>query len=192
MAEAGEGVLLWVNQHPVPVTGILAPSGGEALDNALLLSPAAAELLAVPIRERVVVATIPGRAEALHDAIPFALAPANPGGVDVSVPSDLASLQASVATNLTGLMNTLGWVVLALAAMSAATSMLLSIHQRAPEIALRRAVGATRSAGLEGRRSVRLDCQGQPGRAGAVGGGLRAVHQHRVAVADLAGQQLRG
>jgi ABC-type antimicrobial peptide transport system permease subunit len=72
------------------------------------------------------------------------LAPDNPGGVEVSVPSGLASLQAEVATNLTGLMNTLGWVILGLAAMSAATSMLLSIHQRAPGIALRRAVGATR------------------------------------------------
>jgi macrolide transport system ATP-binding/permease protein len=146
IASADVDVMVWVNQHPVPVSAILAPRGTESLDNALLLSPVGAELMATPTSGTVLVGTAPGRAEALHDAIPSALAPDNPGGIEVSVPSGLASLQASVASNLTGLMNTLGWVILGLAAMSAATSMLLSIHQRGPEIALRRAVGATRLA----------------------------------------------
>jgi macrolide transport system ATP-binding/permease protein len=146
LTQAGPDVTIWVNQHPVPVVAVLGASGVEALDNALLLSPAGVDLLQAPTDGQILVGTAPGRAEALHDAVPFALAPANPGGVDVSLPSDLASLQASVASNLTSLMNALGWVVLGLAAMSAATSMLLSIHQRAPEIALRRAVGATRLA----------------------------------------------
>ncbi|MDR1634962.1 MAG: ABC transporter ATP-binding protein/permease [Bifidobacteriaceae bacterium] len=146
VADAGPGVTVWVNQHAVPVAAVLAGSGVEALDNAVLLSPPTADLLGSPISATVLVGAAPGRAEALRDAIPLTLAPANPGGIEVSVASDLASLQASVASSLTGLMNTLGWVVLALAAMSAATSMLLSIHQRAPEIALRRAVGASRLA----------------------------------------------
>jgi macrolide transport system ATP-binding/permease protein len=146
VAEAGPGVTVWVNQHPVPVVSLLKPTGSEGLDGGLLLSPAGAELLSIPISATILVGSAPGRAEALHDAIPMALAPANPGEIEVSVPSDLASLQAGVASNLSGLMNAIGWVILALAAMSAATSMLLSIHQRAPEIALRRAVGATRLA----------------------------------------------
>ncbi|MDR2347546.1 MAG: ATP-binding cassette domain-containing protein, partial [Bifidobacteriaceae bacterium] len=146
VAGAEPGTLVWVNQHAVAVTAILAPSGIESLDNALLLSPPGADLLSGTSSALILVAAAPGRAEALHRAIPLALAPANPGGVEVSTPSDLASLQAAVASNLTELMSTLGWVILALAALSAATSMLLSIHQRAPEIALRRAVGAKRLA----------------------------------------------
>jgi hypothetical protein len=146
VADATTDVLVWVNQHPVPVTAVLAATGVEGLDNALLLSPADADLMAIPASGEILVAATAGRAEALHDAIPFALAPDNPGGIEVSVPSGRASLQAAVASNLTGLMNTLGWVVLGLAAMSAATSMLLAIHQRASEIALRRAVGASRLA----------------------------------------------
>jgi macrolide transport system ATP-binding/permease protein len=146
VADTDADTVVWVNQHQVAVTALLAPSGNEGLDGAVLLSPQATGLLGSGASPKVLVGTIAGRAEALEDAIPMALSPDNPGGVEVSVPSGLASLQGKVASDLSGLMSTLGWVILALAAMSAATSMLLSIHQRAPEVALRRAVGASRWA----------------------------------------------
>ena len=85
-----------------------------------------------------------GYAEPLAKALPLALAPNNPGSIQVSTTSQLANLQAGINTDLTRLLSILAWVILTLSALTAGTTMFLSVQHRAPEIALRRAMGASR------------------------------------------------
>jgi macrolide transport system ATP-binding/permease protein len=90
------------------------------------------------------VQTEPGYAEPLAQAIPLALAPGDPGAIEVSAVAQLAQLQQGIDSDLARLMSVIGWVILVLSTLTAATSMFLSVHHRAPEIALRRALGASR------------------------------------------------
>jgi macrolide transport system ATP-binding/permease protein len=60
--------------------------------------------------------------------------------------AQLANLQAGITSDLTGLLGVLAWVILALSALSAGTTMFLSVQHRAPEIALRRAMGASQAS----------------------------------------------
>lgn len=144
VGDATPGITLWVNDRPVPVVAILAQTGDALLDDAVYLSPGSVPVLTDPVDSLVDVHTKPGYAEPLATAIPLALEPTNPGEIQVSTVAQLANLEQGISHDLSNLMSIIGWVVLATSTLAAGATMFLSVQHRSPEIALRRAMGASR------------------------------------------------
>jgi macrolide transport system ATP-binding/permease protein len=146
VAEAAPGVAIWVNDRPVDVLAILNPTGDVLADDALYFSRGTLPILSNRVDAYLLVRTEKGYAEPLAAAIPMALAPDNPGSISVSTVSQLAQLQRGINSDLSNLLSVVGWVIVVLSALTAGTAMFLSVQHRAPEIALRRAMGASRLA----------------------------------------------
>ncbi|WP_183086317.1 ATP-binding cassette domain-containing protein [Mycetocola tolaasinivorans] len=145
IAEAAPGMRIFVAGTPVEVIGIITSAGRESLlDSSVVLSPALADRVRGEQAE-LVVRTQPGYPAALAAAIPPIVAPGNPGVVTVQTVADLRALQRGVNADLGTLVGIISIVLLVLACLSAATSMYLTVRARAAEIALRRAVGASRA-----------------------------------------------
>ena len=144
VASAGVGVSLMLNSRPVSVAATLAPTGDVLADREILLSAECSALLAEPDQRHWLVATLPGFAEPVAQAAPVALAPENPGAFQVLAIAQLRELQAGVRDDLAQLLTVVGTVILVLSATTAGISLFLSVQHRAPQIALRRAVGASR------------------------------------------------
>ncbi|MCL2490792.1 MAG: ATP-binding cassette domain-containing protein [Propionibacteriaceae bacterium] len=146
VAQVGPGVQIWIGSHPVDVIAILKPTGDTLVDDTVFFSPAVDPYLTNIVESYLLVRTGKGYAEPLAKALPLALAPQNPGSIHVSTTSQLANLQAGINTDLTNLLAILAAVILILSALTAGTTMFLSVQHRAPEIALRRAMGASRAS----------------------------------------------
>jgi hypothetical protein len=143
--EAAEpGVVLWVNGRPVSVVAVLAESGTLRYDNALYFSPGTLTYLTDQLESEWQVATQEGYAEPVAKALPLAMSPLNPGQIAVSTPPQLALLQQGINSDLGRLLGVIGVVILVLSALTAGTTMFLSVQHREAEIALRRAMGASR------------------------------------------------
>jgi|GEM_PF-213983 len=145
-ASLGPGVQLWINGSPVDVVAVLAPTGDTLADDTVYCSRAVVADLTNITDAYLLVRTQQGYAEPLAKALPLALDPANPGSIQVSVVSQLATLQAGINSDMSRLLGVLAWVILALSALTAGTTMFLSVQHRAPQIALRRAMGASRAS----------------------------------------------
>ncbi|MFV0406554.1 MAG: ATP-binding cassette domain-containing protein [Propioniciclava sp.] len=143
---ASPGVVVYVNQRPVPVVGVLHSSDDAVFDDVLYVSAAVSPMLALPTEEYLEVQTEVGYAEPVAAAIPSLLNPADPGAYQVSTVAELRDLQSGISSDLAQLLRSVGIVVLLLSTATAAISLFLSVRQRAPQIALRRAVGASRGA----------------------------------------------
>jgi macrolide transport system ATP-binding/permease protein len=140
------GVNIWVNGINVDVIAVLAPTGDVLADDAVYFSRACLPMLSGRVDSYLLVLTGKGYAEPLARALPLALSPENPGSVHTSTVAQLANLQRGINSDLTSLLGVIGWVILALSTLAAGTTMYLSVQQRAPEIALRRAMGADRAS----------------------------------------------
>jgi macrolide transport system ATP-binding/permease protein len=143
---AGADINIWVNGRLVNVAAVLAPTGDQLTDMAVFFSRAVTPYLHGIVDSYLLVRTNSGWAEPLAKAIPLVLRPTNAGAIQVSTVSQLANLQAGIRSDLVGFLSIIAWVILVLSGLSAGTAMLLSVQHRAPEIALRRAFGASRSA----------------------------------------------
>lgn len=142
----GPGSQVWVNGEAVDVVGIIVEHGRDpVLANSVLLSVAAAETLPQEDR-RLVVRTEPGLPAAVAEAIPIAVDAGAPQSVAVETVADLRQLRRGVASDLGALIGLVSLILLALATLSAATTMYLSVQSRAAEVALRRAIGASRAS----------------------------------------------
>jgi macrolide transport system ATP-binding/permease protein len=95
---------------------------------------------------QLVVRTDPGLPAALADAIPLAVAPADPDSVQIETVADLRHLQRGVAADLGSLVAAVSILLLVLACLTSAVALHLSVQARRSEIALRRAVGASRAS----------------------------------------------
>lgn len=93
---------------------------------------------------RIAVQTEAGYPAAVATAIPLTLNPASPGSVKVETVADLRELRQDIAGDLDNFIAALAAIMLTLASLSAATTMYLSVQSRSGEIALRRALGASR------------------------------------------------
>ena len=93
---------------------------------------------------QLVMRTDKGFPAALAEAVPMQLNAADPGSYRVQTVADLRNLRMGVSTDLDALVGIMAATLLILAAVSASTSMYLTVLSRAPEIALRRALGTTR------------------------------------------------
>ncbi|MDR2380172.1 MAG: ATP-binding cassette domain-containing protein [Bifidobacteriaceae bacterium] len=140
------GTAIWVNGRQIDVVAILEPEGDAVLDRTLYFSPPTLAILTDQLESYWLVRTEPGYAEPLAQAVPYVLAPDNPAQIAVSKVAELASLQQDIGSDLGRLLGLVGAIVLALSVMTSATTMFLSVQQRGPEIALRRAMGASRSS----------------------------------------------
>ncbi len=146
VAGAEPGVVVHVNGHPITVTAILATIGDAVFDDAVFLSAGAASFLGSSSEQMFEVRTEAGYAEPVAAAIPALLAPASPGRYTVTSVAQLRSLQSAISSDLTRLLQVLGVVIVLLSTTTAAISLLLSVRTRTPQIALRRTVGASRTA----------------------------------------------
>jgi macrolide transport system ATP-binding/permease protein len=140
------GTAIWVNGRQLDVVAVLEPVGDAIMDGTLYFSPPSLAILADQLESYWLVRTQPGYAEPLAQAVPHVIAPTNPAQIAVSKVAELASLQQDISSDLGRLLGLIGAIVLALSVMTAATTMFLSVQQRGPEIALRRAMGASRSS----------------------------------------------
>ncbi|MBO0984119.1 FtsX-like permease family protein, partial [Rathayibacter sp. SD072] len=133
----------------VVVAGFITSSARDpALTESILVS--LTDLAVPPRSERQVVArTLPGRPAALAESIPLAIDPGRPERIVVQTVADLRLLARGVSSDLAANLLVISAVLLLLVCFSSATSMFLTVSARTREIALRRAVGAT-------RRDIRL------------------------------------
>lgn len=143
---AAPGIVIWVQGAPVPVIAIIENSSRDAsaLDK-IFLNPAAAFSIR-NLQPTYVVRTKPGSPAPLSDAIPRALSPGSPGAIDVQTVADLRSLKTGIGEELGLMVGLISIVLLVLASLTAATAMYLSVQARSGEVALRRALGASRWA----------------------------------------------
>lgn len=143
---AGPGHVVHLGGRAVDVVGIIADPGRDpSLADAVVLSRAAVGELAQE-DPHLVVRTRIGYPAAVAEAIPLAVSPAQPAAVRIETVADLRNLQRGVATDLDTLVGVIAWILLALACLSAATAMYLSVQVRSAEIGLRRALGASRAS----------------------------------------------
>ena len=146
VAGAEPGVVVHVNSHPVAVAAVLAAVDDSVLDDTIYLSAGAVSFLGASSEQMFEIRTEAGYAEPVAAAVPALLAPASPGRYTVASVAQLRSLQSAISSDLTRLLQVLGVVIVLLSTTTAAISLLLSIRARAPQIALRRTVGASRAA----------------------------------------------
>lgn len=146
IASVGPGAQVWVDGSAVDIVGVITDTGRNAeLREAIVLSPAALGSL-VPDDASLIVRTVPGYPAALAEAIPLAVSPGDPAQVRVETVADLRNLRFGVATDLGTLVGIVSVLLLLLASMSSAIAMYLSVQARSSEIALRRALGASRGS----------------------------------------------
>lgn len=146
VAGAEPGVVVHVNSHPVAVAAVLAAVDDAVLDDTVYLSAGTVSFLGASSEQMFEIRTEAGYAEPVAAAVPALLAPASPGRYTVASVAQLRSLQSAISSDLTRLLQVLGVVIVLLSTTTAAISLLLSVRARAPQIALRRTVGASRAA----------------------------------------------
>ena len=143
------GAQVWIGATPAAIVGVIEDLGKEPrLDASLIVNPALARTVFAD-DPTLIVRTVPGEPARLAERIGVAIAPGDASLFTAETVSDLRSLTRGVAGDLVTLINIVSWVLLALSSLSAATAAYLSVHARAAEVALRRAVG-------ESQRSIWL------------------------------------
>ena len=146
VSAAGPDEKIWVDGQPVPVVGVIeSPGRNQLLSDSIVLGIGDFDH-PVLSKSVFIVRTVPGFPAPLRDAVPLALNAAHPEYFTVSTVADLRSLRRGITTDLSAFIGLLAWVLLALACLSSATSMYLTVQTRRPEIALRRAIGAGRAS----------------------------------------------
>lgn len=143
LGSPGPGSALWVNGRRIDVVGELSFDVSPEFERGVFVSR---DVLAATsdVELTVVIRTEKGYAEAIAKAAPIAMDPVRPGRFTVETTSDLLRLRAGVADDFGTLIGTLSAILVALSALMASTTMSLAVNNRKPEIALRRAIGASR------------------------------------------------
>lgn len=141
----GPGVALWVDQMRIDVVGIVGGTErAPELARSVIVSADTMRQMA-QVGVSLVVRTEPGFPAAVAEALPVALDAGNPGQFTIETVADLRALRFGVANDLGNFVGILAALVLTLAAISASVTMFMSVQARTSEIALRRAVGASRA-----------------------------------------------
>ncbi|MCH6471240.1 ABC transporter ATP-binding protein/permease [Sinomonas terrae] len=138
------GQQLWIDGRRVDVVGAIrgaarAPGLGDAV--VVNFASLAGRAGLSPV---LLVRTEDGYPAALRSAIPLALDAAQPGTYTVSLTADLRSLRRGVSADLADLVRVVSWALLLFSGLGAASAMYLAVQSRSAEIALRRALGASR------------------------------------------------
>ena len=141
------GQRIWVGGQWFYLAGILRPAVlASDVDSAVLVGyPAAERYLGFDGHPSTVYLRAQDeRVNAVDNLLAPTANPENPGGVDVSQPSDALVAQAEAKSALNGLFLGLGAIALLVGAVGVANIMIISVLERRSEIGLRRALGATK------------------------------------------------
>lgn len=149
--ESGNG-LVWLGSSPVTVLGILddnSPRDNSVTRNIYVNASFVAESDPLVVTEsgtRLVIRTEPGYPAPLAEALPVIIAPQAPEAVLVSTVGDLRNIQRGISTDLATLVGGVSWLLIFLATLTSATTLYTSVQGRRAEVALRRAIGASRTS----------------------------------------------
>lgn len=146
VGKPGPGAVVWLYGQPVPVVGLIGDPGRDPV----LAGAVVVGIGSYPVTDKmaasVVLRTDPGMPAAIADALPKALSPADTGAVKVQTVADLRELKQGINSDLGRLVAIVSAILLAIACLSAGTTMYLGVLARSGEIALRRALGMRRGA----------------------------------------------
>jgi putative ABC transport system permease protein len=129
------------------VIGILAsvPLAPEIDEAALVGFPAADSLLGLGGHPtEIYLRALPDQVQPVASVLPFTANPAQPEGVQVSLPSSILAARVAARTAFTGLFLGLGAVAVLVGGVGIGNIMVISVLERRAEIGLRRALGARR------------------------------------------------
>ncbi|QSZ48868.1 hypothetical protein AYX22_10935 [Arthrobacter sp. D5-1] len=144
IARPGPGVVVWLYGQAVPVVGIVEDPGRDPVLPSAVMVGAGSYTLTSNVAASLVLRTSPGMPAAIAEALPKALNPAEPGIVEVQTVADLRELKQGIDTDLGRLVAIVSVILLAMAVLSAGTTMYLGVLARSSEIALRLALGMRR------------------------------------------------
>jgi len=139
---------IWVGGQWFYLAGILRPAVlASNIDTSVLVGyPAAQKYLVFDGHPSTIYLRAQNeRVNAVDNLLANTANPENPGGVNVSQPSDALVAQADAKGAFDGLFLGLGAVALLVGAVGVANIMIISVLERRSEIGLRRALGATRA-----------------------------------------------
>lgn len=138
------GQHLWIDGRRVDVLGAIHGAGRHpGLGDSVVVNFSSLAGRA-GLSPMLLVRTENGYPAALRTAIPLALDAAQPGAYTVSLTADLRSLRRGVSADLADLVQVVSWALLLFSGLGAASAMYLAVQSRSAEIALRRALGASR------------------------------------------------
>ncbi len=163
LGSGGVGAEVWINGEAYSIVGTIETSPREPVLLSSVVVPIQG-FLSTP--SQLIVRTSAGYSGPMAKAIPLALSPAAPGDVSVESASELRNLRVGVQTDLNGLLGSVAAALLALAILSGASAMYLSVQSRTQELALSRALGL----GQKGVASIFLWEGAVIGLAGALAG----------------------
>ncbi|WP_166355595.1 ABC transporter permease [Phytoactinopolyspora limicola] len=142
--------MIFVDEVPVTVIGtFVSPSDRPETIGAVIIPPSTASAL-FDVEDRhplsIVVRTQAGAAASVVNEAPVAANPVNPDQYAAVVSAAPRQLRGQIEANMRGLLLGIGAVAVAVGTFGIGISMTLNTTQRMPEIGVRRATGATRSA----------------------------------------------
>ena len=143
---SGAGSIVTLKGREYSVVGIIEEAPRDALLlNAVVLDMKSAS--SYPQNEHLfLMRTKPGYPAPVSEVAPLSVDAAHPENYKVQTVTDLRSLHRGVSNDIATLSLVSSWGILLLAALSAGTTLYLSVQTRRGEIALRRAVGASKAA----------------------------------------------
>ncbi|MFJ6534899.1 ATP-binding cassette domain-containing protein [Paenarthrobacter sp. NPDC091711] len=144
IARPGPGVVLWLYGEPVPVVGIIENPGRDPILPGSVVVGVGSYPVTNKVAASLVLRTDPGMPAAIAEALPKALSPTETGAVKVQTVADLRDLKQGIDADLGRLIAIVSSVLLAIACLSAGTTMYLGVLARSHEIALRLALGMRR------------------------------------------------
>ncbi|MCT9868041.1 ABC transporter ATP-binding protein/permease [Paenarthrobacter aurescens] len=144
IAKPGPGVVVWLYGQPVPVVGIIDEPGRDPVLPSAVMVGVGSYPVTSNVAASLVLRTRPGMPAAIAEALPKALNPAEPGTVEVQTVADLRELKQGINADLGRLVAIVSIILLAMACLSAGTTMYMGVLARSSEIALRLALGMRR------------------------------------------------
>ncbi|MBT2587236.1 ATP-binding cassette domain-containing protein [Arthrobacter sp. ISL-95] len=144
IARPGPGVVMWLYGEPVPVVGIIENPGRDPMLPGSVVVGVGSYPVTNGVAASLVLRTDPGMPAAIAEALPKALSPTETGAVKVQTVADLRDLKQGIDADLGRLIAIVSSVLLAIACLSAGTTMYLGVLARSHEIALRLALGMRR------------------------------------------------
>lgn len=140
----GPGAVVWLFGQPVPVVGLITDPGRDPILTEAVVVGLGSYSVTDRMAASLVLRTDPGMPAAIAEAIPKALNPTETGAVKIETVADLRELKQGIDSDLGRLVAIVSVVLLAIACLSAGTTMYLGVTARFNEIALRRALGMRR------------------------------------------------
>lgn len=163
-----DGPMVFVSGQAYLVVGIFTAPDNETRFTRAMVFPYERCLGSGFSAAEAIVRTEPGAAQQVATEVALALHPQAPSRLTVTTPPDLATFQEGVQSETQALFLGLAAISLLIAAIGISNTTYVAVLERKPEIGLRRATGATRSA-------ITIQFLFESGILGLVGGTIGTV-----------------